>query len=455
MHMATSELTILKDPPQVSGIPVIGNVLRMAQDPARFFVECYRSHGPVFRIRVFSHTYTVLAGPEAAVFMGTRQGKDSLRSREFWQGLMDEFGSKRMLTAEDGETHAKLRSVMRHGYSSDSVTGRYGELLSITDTLIDDDWRSGQKVAVLPAMQALVTEQLGGLLVGTSPREYVTDIRTTIYYILNVLVTRQWPKFLLKHPRYRHARQRVTELGQRMIADYRENRTKRDPAMRNLVDDIMEAHERDPDLVPASDLILSLTGPFVAGLDTVANTTAAFVYAVLKHPEALRRVQAEVDTLFQKETITESDLRQMPALQGAIMESMRLYPIAVAQMRTATRDFEFAGHRIKADELLYVATSVPHFMEEFFPDPQRFDIDRYAKPRAEHLQSGAYSPYGRGPHTCLGKTLAEVQMALTLARLFYKLDLALESPNYELERKTLPTPGPSMKFKVKVLGRRH
>ena len=39
-------------------------------------------------------------------------------------------------------------------------------------------------------MQALVTEQLGALLVGTSPREYVTDIRTTIYYILNVLVTR-------------------------------------------------------------------------------------------------------------------------------------------------------------------------------------------------------------------------------------------------------------------------
>jgi cytochrome P450 len=453
--MATSELTFLKDPPLVSGIPVIGNVLQMAKDPAQFFVECYRRHGPVFRIRVFNHTYTVLAGAEAATFMGTRQGKDSLRSREFWQGLMDEFGSTRMLTAEDGETHAKLRSVMRHGYSSDSATGRYGELLAITDALIDEDWPTGQKVAVLPAMQALVTEQLGALLVGTSPREYVTDIRTTIYYILNVLVTRQWPQFMLKHPRYRRAKQRVTELGQRMIADYRGNRAHRDPARRNLVDDIMEAHERDPDLVPESDLILGLTGPFVAGLDTVANTTAAFVYAVLKHPDVLRRVHDEVDALFAQPAIAESDLKQMPALQGAIMESMRLYPIAVAQMRTATRDFEFAGYRIKSDELLYVATSVPHFMEEFFPAPQRFDIDRYAKPRAEHLQSGAYSPYGRGPHTCLGKTLAEVQMALTLARIFYKLDLALESPDYELERKTLPTPGPSMKFKIVIKGRRH
>ena len=453
--MATSELAIFKDPPQVSGIPVIGNVLQMAKDPAQFFVDCYRRHGPVFRIRIFNNAYTVLAGAEAATFMGTRQGKDSLRSREFWQGLVDEWGATRTLTGEDGETHAKLRAVMRHGYSSGAVNGRYGELLAITDTLIDEDWPIGQKVAVLPAMQALVTEQLGTLLVGTSPREYVADIRTSIVYILNVLVTRQWPKFLLKHPRYRHAKERVTQLGQRMIADYRATRTQRDPARRNLVDDIMEAHERDPDLVPASDLLLGLTGPFVAGLDTVANTTSAFVYAVLKHPEVLRRVHAEVDALFQKETITESDLRQMPSLQGAIMETMRLYPIAVAQMRTATRDFEFAGYRIKSDELLYVATSVPHFMKEFFPEPQRFDIDRYAKPRAEHLESGAYSPYGRGPHTCLGKSLAEVQMALTLARLFYRLDMALESPDYELERKTLPTPGPSMKFKVTVKGRRH
>jgi cytochrome P450 len=71
------------------------------------------------------------------------------------------------------------------------------------------------------------------------------------------------------------------------------------------------------------------------------------------------------------------------------------------------------------------------------------------------LKPGVYSPYGRGPHTCLGKTLAEVQMAISMARLFYRLDLALEPVDYVLERKTLPTPGPSMKFKVRVRGRRH
>jgi len=453
--MATVESATLKTPQRVRGIPVIGSALAMAKDPARFFVDCYRKYGPVFRIQILGNTYTVLAGAEAATFMGTRQGRDSLRSKEFWQGLVDEWGAQRTLTGVDGEMHQKLRTVMRHGYSRESVRGRYDELVAITDSVIARDWPVGSMVPVLQAMQYIVTEQLGAMLTGTSPREYVTDIRTTILYILNVLVTRQRPRFYLRDPRYKRAKARVTELGRRMIAEYHAGKASRDPARRNLVDDIMEAHERDPDLMPESDLILSLTGPFVAGLDTVANTTAAFVYAVLKHPDVLERVRNEADALFSQGSIDEADLKRVPSIEGAVMEAMRLYPIAVAQMRTATRDFEFAGHQIRENELLFVATSVPHFMEEYFPQPEKFDIDRYQKPRAEHLQSGAYSPYGRGPHTCLGKTLAEVQMTLTLARLFHLLDLGLEPPGYVLQRKTLPTPGPSMKFKVRVKQRRH
>jgi cytochrome P450 len=144
--MATPETAVLKDPPQVRGIPLIGNTLDMAKDPAKFFVDCYRSYGPVFRIKVMGNTYTVLAGAEAANFMGTRAGRDSLRSKEFWQGLVNEWGASKTLTGEDGETHNKLRAVLRHGYSKESVAGRYDELVAITDSVIDRDWPTGELV---------------------------------------------------------------------------------------------------------------------------------------------------------------------------------------------------------------------------------------------------------------------------------------------------------------------
>jgi hypothetical protein len=107
--MATVESATLKTPQRVRGIPVIGSALAMVKDPAKFFVDCYRKYGPVFRIQILSNTYTVLAGAETANFMGTRQGRDSLRSKEFWQGLVDEWRARRTLTSEDGEMRQRLR----------------------------------------------------------------------------------------------------------------------------------------------------------------------------------------------------------------------------------------------------------------------------------------------------------------------------------------------------------
>lgn len=458
---AVLEFDQAQDPPKARGLPLLGNTLDMARGPAEFFVQLYRDYGPVSRISVLGNRYTVIAGPEAANFVGSREGKDCLRSKEFWQGLVEEYGATRTLTGEDGESHKELRNIMRRGYSKDSIKGRYNELVAITDRCFQRDWPVGQSVQVLPAMQYMVTDQLGTILTGSAPLEYVDAIRTNILYILNVLVTRQRPKFMLLRPEYKKARRRVFELKDKMVADWyaRHPNGQAEPSedeTPNLIDDIMRAHVNHPEVIPESDLTVTLTGPYVAGLDTVANTTAAITYCVLKYPDVRRRVYEEVDALFADGDIDESQLfAKIPALQGAIMEAMRLYPIAVAQMRTATKDFVFQGYRVREGEMLYVATSVPHFMEEFYPDPFTFDIDRYAKPRAEHMQSGAYSPYGRGPHTCLGKSLAEVQIALSMARLFYKLDLELDPPDYQLKTKTAPTPGPSTQFKVRVKGYRH
>jgi cytochrome P450 len=94
-------------------------------------------------------------------------------------------------------------------------------------------------------------------------------------------------------------------------------------------------------------------------------------------------------------------------------------------------------------------------MDEYYPQAAKFDVERYEKPRAEHMQPGAFSAYGRGPHTCLGKSLAEVQLALSMARLFYKYELELDPSGYQLKTKMAPTPGPAMSFRVRVKGLRH
>lgn len=441
----------LPRPPLVKGLPILGNALDMASDISRFFVQCYQQYGPVFRIRILGESYTVLAGPEANLFM-TREGSELLRSREFWDGLVHEFNAKRGLINTDGEFHAQLRRVMKRGYSRSSLNGRYPQLLDITDSMIEQDWQIGQDVPVVQAMQRMVTEQLGIMIVGQPPGDYVNDLRYFIRTVLNVLVTRQRPKILLRLPAYQHAKRRVYELGQQMIDAY--DPAKVDSENPTVIDDIMAAAAQDPTLFIDGELMMAVLGPYFAGLDTVANTTSAMLYAVLKHPDLYAQVLEEVDAAFAAGGIREESLRKMPVLHGTVMETLRMYPIAVASMRNANRDFAFAGHQILADEPLYMAITVSHFLPQFYKDPYKFDITRYEKPRQEHRQAGAFAPFSLGDHTCLGAGMAEVQIMLTMARLFHRLQMVLVPLDYTLKLKVAPTPGPEMGFKVRVLGQR-
>lgn len=442
--------------PKVPGLPLVGSLFKLTSEPVRFFVDCYRKYGPVCEISILGQRYILVAGVEAANLLGSRVGKDSLRSKQFWEGLIKEYGATRALVTEDGESHKELRDIMRRGYSKESIKGRYDECVRNLDEIYARDFRPGELVPVVTAMQYMAVGFLGPLLTDKAPVEYIRDIRIAILYILNVLITRQRPKFFLWAPEYRRAKARVIELGHRMIAEGRSRVGKVPDEQMNLIDDIMTAATRKPGMMTTGDLIVATTGPYVAGLDTVANTTAVTIYMVLKHPEVRARIEKEVDALFADWPIPEEELIQrLPALNGAIMESMRLYPIAVAQIRTVVQDFEFQGCSFKVGDMLYVSSVVPHFMDEFYPKAASFDIDRYQPPRSEHMQPGAYSPYGRGPHTCLGKSLAEVQLALAMARLFWKYDLELDPPDYKLKTKVAPTPGPAMSFKVRVKGLRH
>lgn len=439
--------------PDVKGTPMVGNTAEMAKDPAAFFVRCYREYGPVFRINVFGRKQYVIAGTEAAKLLSTKAGREGLRSKEFWDDFVNHFGASKTLTQIDGDEHRRLRAIMRKGFSREAAEGRYHEIADIVDISIARDWKLGQSVPVVEAFQYMIVQTIGELMSGDAPLEYVKDIRTNILFLLNVLVTRQRPKFFLKSPKFKKAAKRVDELGDKLVAQYKEY-AETGNLPDNLLGDVYRAHIDDPEFVQARDLSVLLTGPYVAGLDTVANTIAACTYGILKTPGVVEKVQAEADALYAKGTVTSADVRGLDYIQGCIKESMRLWPIAVAQMRTTNHDLEFEGHIIPKDEMIFIGTSVPHFMEEFFPDPQKFDPERYNDDRKEHMKPGAYSPFGRGSHTCLGQNLAEVLMGVIMSRLFHRLDLSLDPPDYTLKTKSAPTPGPAMSFAVKVLGER-
>lgn len=436
--------------PRAPGLPLAGNAVEMARDLRRLLTIGYCRLGPIFRIRAFNRSYIAMVGAEANRFMAG-PGNSHFRSYETWVDFNLATGAVRTMMGMDGAEHLQVRKLQAQAYSPKLIEGRLGEVIDITCREVAG-WPPGRAIGGQHAMQRIIAEQIGLLATGTSPGPYLDDL---IYYLdtlLSTRVVRLRPKLLTGLPRFRRAARRVRELHAELLAAHGSER--RSPSRHDFIDDLLELHRTEPHLFPETDLPTTMLGPYFAGLDTSASTCAFMLYALLCHPELLARVADEADALFAGGTPTLRRLRGLDVTHRIALETLRMYPIVPGIARTAENSFEFGGYQVPAGARVIVGTTVTHHLAEHFPEPHRFDIDRYGRERAEHLQPGAYAPFGLGRHRCLGNSLAQLQIAITLATIVREVDLTLDRPDRPLRIKQVPVPHPAGSFRFRVVGRR-
>ncbi|RMD97855.1 MAG: cytochrome P450, partial [Deltaproteobacteria bacterium] len=406
------------------------------RDPLPFLLAAHREYGPVFRVRAMNQEIVVLAGVEANQFVA-QHGAKHLENREFWKDFGKEVEASNLLHIVDGRLHARLRKVMKPGFSAATLARQIPLIVGTTERIVAT-WQPGERIEVVPFLRRLVTEQLGLLLANRAPGPYFEDLWCFMTTLLNVTVLKKWPRWMLYRPAYRRAKRRMWELAQLVIDEHREGPREREP---DLIDDILSAAAREPDLFPPSELRMVVLAPFIAGLDTVVGTISFLLHALLTHPDILARVRAEAEAVFADGPPPVDRLRRMTDLHGAVMETLRRYPVTPAIQRGVCESFEFAGYRVEAGSLLLILTAAPHFLAEYYPNPERFDIERYREPRKEHRSKpGVFAPFGLGSHTCLGAGLAELQIMLTTATLLARARIELDPPGAPLRKKINPLP---------------
>ena len=218
----------------------------------------------------------------------------------------------------------------------------------------------------------------------------------------------------------------------------------------------MDLHHSDPQFLPETDLGFSFIAPIIAG-HYLGSAMAFAIYELLKNPSYREQIVAEADALFSNGDPVGDDLTAaaIDATHRFAMEVLRLHPVIPTHMRTAMNSFEIEGMEVPAYSTVLVAFPATHYMEEYFPEPDKFDIDRFAEPRNEHRQTGAYSPFGVGTHVCGGSRWTELQMAANLLLIVRHLELELVPKDYQLKLNPLPKTSPNKKFKFRVTGLRH
>lgn len=357
-----------------------------------------------------------------------------------------------MTEARDGEANRKRRAQSSRQWSRARILDQIPQMVEITIESTQD-WQPGSHIAVHASMRRLVAEQLGRLLLGVSPEDYLDDFVTYLNTtIVNTLKVGNQSDARFDSPAYQRAVERVNEFGRTAYeAHLRHPQPNGKP---DMIDDVMRETEQYPEPYRRAILEHVALGPMLAGIDTVANTLSFMLYALLAHPEALRRVQAEIEAARSRGPLSWEQLRQMPDLQGAMMETLRRYPVAGGHRARVARPLTLGGFRLEAGQDVEVAMIVPHFLEEVYPSPLQFDLERFRPPRNEHRKPGAYAPFGLGDHTCLGAGIAEVQLLVTMATLLSRYTLQFDPPDYQFVIEEHPTPVPGNHFQVKVIERR-
>jgi cytochrome P450 len=159
---------------------------------------------------------------------------------------------------------------------------------------------------------------------------------------------------------------------------------------------------------------------FFASFDTVAGGLTWALYSIDKVPGLRKRLEEEVDLVFPDGTIQMDDLPKLKLLTQTIKESLRLYPPAWSFHRVSLREDIIDGYVIPRNAWLMISPFTLHRNETLWPEPEKFDIDRFANEDDSLPVRYDYLPFGQGPHICIGNRLALFEMTIILATILQR-----------------------------------
>ncbi len=164
----------------------------------------------------------------------------------------------------------------------------------------------------------------------------------------------------------------------------------------------------------------------LAGQDSSASALGWWGWAMAAHPALAARAAQEVDTVLRGHPPGPAHVAQLPYLGRTLKEAMRLLPPTPnLLMREACEDVDLGSYHLARGTLLRITPMLVHHDPRWFPDPGRFDPDRFAPGSGEQLPRGAWLPFGLGPRACIAGRLATLQATLVAALLLQRFHFAL------------------------------
>jgi len=411
------------------GWPLLGHFLPMFRDPLSF-VDSLRVHGDLVAIKLGPLRFVVVCDPNLAhevitdlrTFDRTGSAYDRLR-------LGMGYGIATAAYAD----HRRQRLIMQPAFHARHLPD-YAEVMRQQTAAMLDGWQDGEVVDVVEEMFRLTTSvSLRALFSTRIDPEACEKLREVFEVFLRGAVTQIALPLLGRLPlpanrRYRLALRQWRAQVRDLISEYRD--TGGDE--RDLMARLLAARGDEGRGLTDEELSDQVAVLLIAGGETTSAALTWAIYLLCAHPDVLEAASAEADRVLDGEIADWAKLPELDLTARVIKEAMRLYPPSWMITRAATRETRLGGHVVPAGTLVMLSQYVLHHDPSIFPEPDRFDPDRWLvrgrSAPVPAVERRAYVPFGGGPTKCLGEQFATAEAVIALASILSRWTPELRDP---------------------------
>ena len=416
-------MTPSRRPPGPSTFLGIGNYRHLKADALQWMTEA-GNYGPLAYVPILWEPYCLVRDPEL-IQQALAQGHTKMRKDRFTHALSRVMGDG--LISSEGELWRKQRRLVSHAFTPKRIRS-YGAAMVDAAVRTLDDWEDGQEIDVHLAMTELTLDVVGRTLFDADVRDSAKEVGDALTDISDFYATMMesplplpewWPSSRNKN--LRKAVQNVDRIIQRIIEQRRASVRDRG----DLLSALLQAQDDEGGGMSDRQLRDECVTLFLAGHETTSIALSNSFFLLSQHPEIEARVHEEVRDVLGSRRPTSDHAKSLVFTECIIKESMRLYPPVYAIGRLLLEDFELGGYVIEKGVTLLFSQWVTHRRPECFPNPLRFDPERWLPERAKSIHKYSYFPFGGGPRICIGNHFAMMEAILLMASLVQRFRLEL------------------------------
>jgi cytochrome P450 len=408
------------------GYSLVGHLPDFLRDKLGFLSRCAARYGDVVKLQIGEPTF-LLNNPDDIRHVLVTNPDNFDKTPRMISGKARQLSGEGLLTSS-GAAHLRQRRMLQPVFYRKTIE-TFAKIMTDMISQLLVNWKPGATINVTKEMmelaQQIIVRSVFGEDYADEGSQLAEAITTRRRYLEQVFFS------LLPFPEhvptriqrnYPKAMQRIDQTLYRAIRARREDAGHRNDLLSLLIQGRYEDGTGMTDKQVHEEALILL----VTGYETIGEALSWTWYLLAQHPAVASRLFAEVDTVLGGRVPRSEDLLRLDYVGMVLAESMRLYPPTWIFVRMARNEDTLpSGVTIPAGSKLYLCQYVMHRNPRYFPDPERFDPERFSESAKKSRPKFSYFPFGGGPRVCIGEAFAKMEGNLVLAMVAQRFTLQL------------------------------